>query len=141
MPRCHSRCAARALASLGLASAVAVADPPVVGHVELLGIEQVRGEPSTEEWINSRLLSGRLRDMRECYEHALRTHPALAGAVEVDFTIAPNGRVSSVATPAWRQTSPALGSCVAPWIAVIMFPRTEGGSAEYVARFRFTRLR
>jgi hypothetical protein len=67
--------------------------------------------------------------LQACYEQRLRANPKLAGTVQVQFFIAPSGKV--VASSA-AGVDPQVASCVAGVIKKIGFPKPKGGGGVQV---------
>ncbi len=64
-----------------------------------------------------------------CYATALATNPALAGTVQVQFVIKPDG---SVATAEASGVDPAVSTCVASVIKALVFPKPNSGGGVQV---------
>ncbi len=84
----------------------------------------------------ARIVRNQLGAFRGCYEGARRRHPALAGSLELRFTIGTSGRVTSVTTEGLA-SAPELGSCVVSSVRDLVFPRPEGGDANLSIPFYF----
>jgi TonB family protein len=74
-------------------------------------------------------------EIKFCYEQQLLKDPQLAGKVVLDFTVGPDGRVTS-ANVADESTlrGPAVGTCMTARVRRWKFPRPEGGG-EVNVRF------
>ncbi len=100
-----------------------VAAPAAAGRVDRARVEAVMQRQSSA--------------IRSCYERALRDAPALAGRLDVSFTIGEGGRVTAVST-AGLSEAPAVGACVAARVRRARFPSPEGGSVEFSFPFNLT---
>lgn len=74
----------------------------------------------------SRVLKHNMRAMRDCYEHALKRDPTLAGKVELRFTIEESGRVEDVAVESTSLKSVQLAACIADRSKAWRFPKPNG---------------
>lgn len=73
-----------------------------------------------------RYLKRNIGAVSECYEKEVLTHPALEGTLTVEFSLAPDGHVTS-ATAAG--VSPEVGACTAAVVRGIAFPKLANGTA------------
>jgi len=80
-----------------------------------------------------RVVRSRAGALRACYERELVGDPKLTGRVDVEFTIAADGRVSSVKATGLGKVS----DCVARQVERMKFPAVEGGGQVRV-RYPFT---
>jgi hypothetical protein len=71
--------------------------------------------------------------VRECYEVRLRENNALAGRVEVQFVVAPNGMVIEVAVTEDTMKDPAVARCVQGVVLGLRFPKARNGKTTEVA--------
>lgn len=71
--------------------------------------------------------------VRECYEVRLRDNNALAGRVEVQFVVAPNGMVIEVAVTEDTMKDPAVARCVQSVVLGVRFPKARNGKTTEVA--------
>jgi hypothetical protein len=80
------------------------------------------------------LLRRRFAVFRACYEKELAANPALAGQVEIAFTIGADGAVGK----AKGTGLPVVSDCVARQVRAIKFPRPNGGavSVRYPLTFK-----
>ncbi len=94
------------------------------------------GEGTVDANSVARIIRGQLGGIRSCYERALRNNPALAGRLEVRFTIGEAGRVTS-GSSSGLSAAPEVGSCVVSRIRGLVFPRPDGGSVDFSFPFTF----
>ncbi|MDB4930206.1 MAG: putative abductin-like protein, partial [Myxococcaceae bacterium] len=85
----------------------------------------------------ARLIRGQLGGIRSCYERELRQNPALAGRLDVNFTLGASGRITRAST-AGLAASPNVGTCVTGRLRGLVFPIPQGGSVEFTFPFTFT---
>jgi hypothetical protein len=74
--------------------------------------------------------------MRECYNRALRTNPALRGNVHARWIIAPNGTVADIATSISGDQQ--FKSCFENALRRVHFPAPRGGCANADFNFPLT---
>lgn len=74
--------------------------------------------------------------LRRCYERGLEIDAALLGRVEVQFTIAGEGRAVNVVAIGLSSV-PSVGACMAAAFEAMRFPRPEGGAVAYAFPFVF----
>ena len=95
------------------------------------------GPPETsgvlDENVIQRIVRSRAGAIRACYERELVGDPKLAGRVDVEFSIAVDGRVTSVKATGLGKVS----DCVARQVERMKFPTVEGGGQVKV-RYPFT---
>lgn len=77
------------------------------------------------------LLAERDRSFRMCYQRSLAEHPALAGRMEVRFTVGMSSRVTA-ATTSGLDEAPDVGRCVAQIVRSIVFPPPAGAPVDLV---------
>jgi hypothetical protein len=96
------------------------------------------GEPvpvgDLDKSIIRRYIKRNLDKIAYCYEHELLAKPDLAGTVQAQFFIQPDGTVKSTQASG---VDPAVSSCVAGVISSISFPR-PGGGAGVAVTYPFT---
>ena len=100
------------------------------GPVAGIGPPVVRGRLDRE--IVRRVVRQHLPEVRFCYEREAIGHPDLAGRVQVEFTIGPNGRVLASGVAASSTRSPALDGCIQQAVRRWEFPQPEGGGPVIV---------
>lgn len=83
------------------------------------------------------LIRGQLGGIRSCYERELRQNPALAGRLDVSFTLGSSGRITRSSTSG-LSAAPRVGSCVTGRLRGLVFPIPEGGSVDFSFPFTFT---
>jgi hypothetical protein len=74
----------------------------------------------------SRVMQRNLRAMRDCYEHALKRDPTLAGKIFLRFDIEETGRVEKVDVESSTLKSDVLADCIERRSKAWRFPQTEG---------------
>ncbi len=98
-------------------------------------------EPNGEGVVNAdtvaRLIRGQLGGIRSCYERELRQNPALAGRLDVNFTLGSAGRITASSTSGLT-AAPRVGTCVTGRLRGLVFPIPQGGSVEFSFPFTFT---
>jgi hypothetical protein len=91
------------------------------------------GQPSAkgdlERAIIRRYIKHHIHKIEYCYEKELLKKPALAGTVQSEFVIAPDGKVASSIAKGFDDD---VASCVAAVIEHIEFPKPKGGDAVQV---------
>jgi hypothetical protein len=95
------------------------------------GVGVAHGVGELDKTIIRRHVKRNLPRVRGCYERGLLSNPALAGGVELHFTIAPDGRTSSVSVDG-ALDAPAVRACIAEDLASWEFPAVPEGSATRV---------
>jgi TonB family protein len=99
------------------------------------GIQEGRLAPE----IIQATVRGRFPVMRACYEAALQQAPALAGRVEVQFHIHPDGTVTDAQSTAQSTIADqAMVQCVVATIAGTSFPASDGGVVDVVYPIMFS---
>lgn len=81
-----------------------------------------------------RYIKQNLEKIQHCYEEQLRSNPKLVGTVNVEFFIAPSGRVTNSTASG---VDPEVASCVADVIKSIEFPKSKGGGVHVNYPFNF----
>ena len=91
------------------------------------------GMPNAQGDLDKALIRSVVKSSRSkitaCYATALETNPALAGTVQVQFFIKPDG---TVATASASGLDPVVASCVAGVIKGLAFPKPKGGGGVQV---------
>lgn len=91
------------------------------------------GQPQLVGEFDRQLLRDRVKaerpKVKACYEQALTVHPELAGTVQTQFFISPNGVVAASNASG---VAPELATCVAAIIKAIEFPKPAGGGGVQV---------
>jgi TonB family protein len=80
-----------------------------------------------------------LPQVQACYQRQLKLTPAIGGTVELQFTLEPDGHVSSARTTSNSTGSEELASCVARTVMGWRFPGTGGDPADFIYPFTFSR--
>jgi hypothetical protein len=75
--------------------------------------------------------------IKGCYERALPRNPTLAGRLEIGFTVAPSGKVSSTRVGA-NELGPQVARCVEGVFRRMRFSEPQGGAAKFEYPFVFT---
>lgn len=86
----------------------------------------------------ARVVKTRMRMVKDCYERELKRSPALAGKIEIEFTIDSSGRVESARVSNNRMGSEAVASCIISRLQRWRFPAPDGGSVTVNFPFIFT---
>jgi len=101
--------------------------------------ERIRVGPS-EGFLDAaevkRRVTRALPAIKGCYERALPRNPTLEGRLEVGFTIAPSGKVSSTRIGA-NEVGPRVANCVAAVFERMRFAEPQGGAARFEYPFFF----
>jgi hypothetical protein len=113
-------------AQSGYGSNHMLARPPRPLRV-LIGKAEVRGE--LDAGLIRRFMRRNLVEFRTCYQEQLVVDPGLRGRLVVDFTISPEGEVTSVKASGLGE--PVEG-CVANVIRAIRFPKPKSGGQVQV---------
>lgn len=108
------------------------------GNAEIGGADSTGGGNEVDAGAVARIIRGQLGGIRACYERELRNNPALAGLLEVSFTIGESGRITriSAAGPV-ASAAPSVGSCVSRRLQGLVFPSPEDGSVDFKFPFTF----
>ncbi|MFO7567022.1 MAG: AgmX/PglI C-terminal domain-containing protein [Enhygromyxa sp.] len=81
-----------------------------------------------------RVVRSHIQEIRDCYDLGLRKDPALAGRIEISFTIGPSGAVEQVAANDLDGfADPAVPACIADAILTWTFPEPRGGARVHVS--------
>ena len=107
------------------------------GNADIGSGDSTGGEGQVDANAVARIIRGQLGGIRACYERELRNNPALAGRLEVNFTIGASGRITSASTSG-LSAAPTVGTCVTGRIRNLVFPTPEGGSVEFSFPFTFS---
>lgn len=75
--------------------------------------------------------------VKDCYERQLKRNPSLEGAVRIQFTIEPSGRVSRTQVLENTTRDAALATCIAGKIKSWRFAKPDGGSVTVAFPFVF----
>ena len=86
----------------------------------------------------ARVVRGRIRAVKSCYERELKKDPTLKGKIVMQFTIGEMGRVTSSKVASSTMPSPAVGRCILGRIRRWRFPKPTGGSVTVSYPFVFT---
>lgn len=70
-------------------------------------------------------------DFQECYIEAYMDHPYLDGEISLEFSVSPEGSVSSVWTTSATLGSRDVEECILSSARRLRFPRPHGGDAEF----------
>lgn len=100
------------------------------GGADLGSIERVGGPGVVDVGAVARLVRGQLGGLRACYERELRNNPALAGRLDVSFTIGTSGRITG-AFATGLAPAPTVGACVIGRVRNLVFPVSQGGEAVF----------
>ncbi|MBL8622737.1 MAG: AgmX/PglI C-terminal domain-containing protein [Myxococcales bacterium] len=91
------------------------------------------GQPQSVGGLDKQLLRDRVKaelpKVKACYEQALAVHPELAGTVQTQFFISPNGVVAASNASG---VAADVATCVAAVIRAIEFPKPAGGGGVQV---------
>jgi hypothetical protein len=68
-----------------------------------------------------RVVKVHVREIRTCYERALKVHPSLAGKVKVTFTIATDGKVRAATAEGLEDS---LDRCIEGVVKTFEFPKS-----------------
>jgi hypothetical protein len=102
-----------------------------VPHVR---IGQAQSQGDLDKAIIRRYVKRNFGKIQYCYEKQLVVNPKLAGTVNTEFFITPNGEV---ATSKAEGVDPSVSQCIAGVIKSIVFPKPKGGGGVQV-RYPFT---
>ncbi len=97
--------------------------------VPTIGIGQPTANGDLDKVIIRRYIKRNIQKLQYCYEKQLLAKPALAGTVNAQFFIDPNG---SVASSSASGVDPEVSGCVAAVIKSIEFPKPKGGGGVQV---------
>ena len=93
-------------------------------HVATLTLQQPSTSSGLAPEIVQRVLKQNVARLRYCYDKALTVTPGLVGALEVAFTIGPDGGVTTATATGLGDT---VGGCVVTVLRSLAFPRPERG--------------
>ncbi len=85
-----------------------------------------QGAGASPEMIRE-VISKHLGSIKACYEHALKSDPALAGRIELYWRIAPSGAVKDLEVQGDTVGHASLQACVLEAAEAMLFPASEGG--------------
>ncbi|TMQ06180.1 MAG: AgmX/PglI C-terminal domain-containing protein [Deltaproteobacteria bacterium] len=97
--------------------------------VPTVSIGQPSAQGDLDKAIIRRYIKRNIAKIQYCYEKQLLAKPSLAGTVQSQFFITPNG---NVATSTGSGVDPEVASCVAEVIKNIEFPKPKGGGGVQV---------
>lgn len=110
----------------------------VRGNVNFDPGDETGGSGEFDQGEVTRTIKGSQSAFKRCYETELKTNPALAGKVEIEFTIEQSGSVSKANVSENTSGSAGLGTCVAAAIKRLRWRQgPEGGSVTYRYPFVF----
>jgi len=87
-----------------------------------------------------RPLRRNMASIRHCYEQQVARQPNLEGRVNVRFTIAPDGSVSSAEIASSTLGDVGVEACVRRAVTRIRFPQPQGGSVIVTYPFTFASM-
>ncbi len=109
---------------------------PASTHPPTVRVGAPTGPASIPPEVIRHVVHEHLRQLSACYEKALETDPKLAGAVRVQFTIGPDGRVVQSHGEGLQAN---VDDCIATVISTARFPvPADGGSVVVEYPFNFT---
>jgi outer membrane biosynthesis protein TonB len=85
----------------------------------------------------ARIVGSRLAAIKGCYETSLKRNPSLKGRIDIRFTIAASGNVSS-ARATTNQLDNSVADCISNVFTRFRFPPPEGGAVTFEYPFMFT---
>jgi pSer/pThr/pTyr-binding forkhead associated (FHA) protein len=97
--------------------------------VPTVSIGQPSAEGDLDKAIIRRYIKRNIQKIQYCYEKQLLAKPTIAGTVQAQFFITPNG---TVAQSNGSGVDPEVASCVAAVIKNIEFPKPKGGGGVQV---------
>jgi hypothetical protein len=97
--------------------------------VPTVSIGQPSAQGDLDKAIIRRYIKRNVQKIQYCYEKQLLAKPTLAGTVQAQFFITPNG---TVASSTGSGVDPEVASCVAEVIKNIEFPKPKGGGGVQV---------
>jgi pSer/pThr/pTyr-binding forkhead associated (FHA) protein len=97
--------------------------------VPTVSIGQPNAQGDLDKAIIRRYIKRNVQKIQYCYEKQLLAKPTLAGTVQAQFFITPNG---TVASSTGSGVDPEVASCVAEVIKNIEFPKPKGGGGVQV---------
>jgi hypothetical protein len=97
--------------------------------VPTVSIGQPNATGDLDKAIIRRYIKRNIQKITYCYEKQLLAKPGLAGTVQTQFFITPNG---NVATASGSGVDPEVANCVADVIHGIEFPKPKGGGGVQV---------
>jgi len=100
-----------------------------VAAVPTVSIGQPNANGDLDKAIIRRYIKRNIQKITYCYEKQLLAKPGLAGTVQTQFFITPNGNVAS---STGSGVDPEVSSCVASVISGIEFPKPKGGGGVQV---------
>jgi hypothetical protein len=89
------------------------------GHVPVVLLESATVTGPLDRAIIRRYIKRNLNRIQSCFEHALQSHPGLAGTVTAMFEIGTDGRVASSSATGLAD----VDTCIAGVIKAIEFPK------------------
>ena len=99
----------------------------VKSNVKAEAVEEMFGG-TLDRNVVSQTVQRRISAIKTCYERELKSNPALAGKVVVQFTIEESGRVGASKVLSDTTGEPRIGQCIAATIGRFKFPSPEGGA-------------
>jgi pSer/pThr/pTyr-binding forkhead associated (FHA) protein len=97
--------------------------------VPTVSIGQPNAQGDLDKAIIRRYIKRNIQKIQYCYEKQLLAKPGLAGTVQTQFFITPNGNVAS---SSGSGVDPEVANCVADVIRGIEFPKPKGGGGVQV---------
>jgi TonB family protein len=87
----------------------------------------IQAKGSLDKAIIRRIVRAHLSEVRHCYNNGLAEDPILEGRVNVQFTIAPSGKVPVAVVASSTLDHDATENCIAKSVKRWKFPKPEGG--------------
>lgn len=116
----------------------AVKERTIKGKTELGTGGDIGGSGDFDSSLVVAMIKKRIGAIRACYEKELRRNPTLAGKVTIEFTIQPQGNVTSVKVGANTTGDDNVATCVKTAVGLFRFnPGPEGGSVSFSYPFVF----
>lgn len=84
------------------------------------------------------VVRGTFGGLRDCYENALASDPAMAGDISVKFMIHEDGSVSGAQSESSTIGDAAMVDCVVDHFAGIQYPASSGGDATVIYPVMFS---
>jgi hypothetical protein len=105
-----------------------------IAPIEVPTEQPLDGEGEVDAGAVASRIRAQIGGIRSCYERALRDNPALAGRVEVRFTLGETGRITRI-TPSGLAEAPEVGACISQRLRGLAFPAPRGGSVDFMFPF------
>ena len=96
--------------------------PPDLVHLVSVAGSKVEG-PHPKQEIVPRIIRRHFDEVKSCYDQELSRQPALAGRIDVQFTIAPSGQISEASVRQSTLGNAYVESCIVAALRRWEFPK------------------